>query len=154
MKRITIEPINVQKDNGAGDSLPEFGRWEDVPVDGPRPIPAALPISSLRQLGREVGPNYTTAPLQEGALPGGLPEFTRMKTTSYYTGLSRGKLYEGMKEGWIRSVSLRKRGQKFSVRLIHLPSLIQTLHRRMAEQVNEGVRSNAPETQQTADTKP
>ena len=58
-----------------------------------------ISISALRELGREVGPNYTTAPLQEGALPGRLPEFARIKTTSYFTGLSRGKIYVGIKEG-------------------------------------------------------
>lgn len=134
MKRITIEPINVRKDNGAGDSLPGCGRWQDVPADGRRPVPAALSITRLRQLGREVGPNYTTAPVQEGQLPDGLPEFGRFATATFYTGLSRGKLYIGMKEGWCKSVSLRKKGQKFSVRLIHIPSLISHLLKLMAEQ--------------------
>lgn len=93
-----------------------------------------ISISALRELGREVGPNYTTAPLQEGALPGRLPEFARIKTTSYFTGLSRGKIYVGIKEGCCKSVSLRKKGQKFSVRLIRLPSLISHLLKLMAEQ--------------------
>jgi hypothetical protein len=97
-------------------------------------MPAVLSLSVLKQLGQEVGPNFTTAPLQEGTLPGGLPEFTRIKTTSYYTGLSRGKIYAGIKEGWVRSVSLRKKGQAFSVRLIHLPSLLEYLRSLMEQQ--------------------
>ena len=113
---------------------PEFGRWQDVPADGPRPIPAALSITRLRQMGLVAGPEFTTGPVQEGTAPGGLPEFTRIKTTSYYTGLSRGKIYAGMKEGWVRSVSLRKKGQKFSVRLIHLPSLLEYLRSLMEQQ--------------------
>jgi hypothetical protein len=134
MKRITIETINVQKNNGAVGSLPEFGRWQDVPADGRRPVPAALSITRLRQMGRAAGPEFTTTPVQEGALPGGLPEFTRIKTTTYFTGLSRGKIYVGIKEGWIRSVSLRKKGQRFSVRLIHLPSLLEYLRSLMVQQ--------------------
>jgi hypothetical protein len=83
---------------------------------------------------RMIVPERTTNPIQEGQLPPGLPEFVRTKAASCYTGLSRGKIYEGIKEGWVRSVSLRKKGQKFSVRLIHLPSLISHLHTLMAQQ--------------------
>src|ERR1017187_7821034 len=107
MNTVTTEQITAPANGSATPLRPEFGRWEDVPENGRRPIAAALSITRLRQIGRAVGPEFTTAPVQEGALPCGLPEFTRIKTTSYYTGLSRGKLYEGINEGWVRSVSLR-----------------------------------------------
>lgn len=106
----------------------------DCPEDGRRSIPATLSITRLRLLGREAGPNYTTAQVHEGQLPDGLPEFGRFATATFYSGLRRGKLYQGIKEGWCKSVSLRKTGQKFSVRLIHIPSLISHLHKLMAEQ--------------------
>jgi hypothetical protein len=83
------------------------------------------------------GARFTTAPIHEGHLSQGLPEFCRIKTATAHTGLSRSGLYQGMKDGWVRSVSLRKKGQKFAVRLIHLPSLVEHLHSLMEAQQTE-----------------
>jgi hypothetical protein len=87
---------------------------------------------------------FTTAPIKAGDIPGIIPEFCRMKTATIHTGLSRSKIYQGINEGWVHSVSLRKSGQKFSVRLIHLPSLIDFLRAKMEEQGGiETQRSNS-----------
>jgi hypothetical protein len=44
--------------------------------------------------------------------------------TEYYSGLTRGKLYELERNGKIRSVSLREPGRKQGVRLFHLGSIL------------------------------
>jgi hypothetical protein len=82
-----------------------------------------------------------------------VPEFGRTKTATHYTGLSRGKLYQGMKEGWVRSCTLRKKGQKFSVRLIHITSLLEHLRKLTADQAitrtDVGALEVQPATQDT-----
>ena len=103
------------------------------------PLPS--PTSTARPNFNSPGEEFTTSPIQAGKTDGLVPEFGRFKTATNLTGLSRSKLYQGINEGWVRSVSMRKKGQKFSVRLIHLPSLIQVLRTKMEEQ-------NGIETQQ------
>jgi hypothetical protein len=91
-------------------------------------MPTARPDFSLAHIG------YTTGPIQAGEIHGTVPEFCRIKTATAHTGLSRGKIYAGINEGWVKSVSLRKPGQKFSVRLIHLPALLSHLRKLLEEQ--------------------
>ncbi|OVE76762.1 hypothetical protein BVX97_00495 [bacterium E08(2017)] len=52
----------------------------------------------------------------------------------YHSGLSRGMLYELIKEGEIRSVSLKKPGHIRGCRLIWLPSLMDYLKKVAARQ--------------------
>ena len=66
---------------------------------------------------------YTLNPV-EPADPSQLqPEFCRMGDLRKLFGITRSMGYLLMNEGKIRAVSLRRPGQKFSVRLVHLASV-------------------------------
>jgi hypothetical protein len=66
---------------------------------------------------------YTINPI-EPADPSQLyPEFCRMGDLRKLFGITRSMGYLLMNEGKIRTVSLRRPGQKFSVRLVHLASV-------------------------------
>lgn len=66
---------------------------------------------------------YTLNPI-EPADPSELqPEFCRMGDLRKLFGITRSMGYLLMNEGRIRTVSLRRPGQKFSVRLVHLASV-------------------------------
>jgi len=109
-----------------------------------------ISISALRRLGREVGPNYTTAPVHEGQLLGGAPEFLRLPkpgTTCPFSGLSRSSLNELIlpcaANNWkppVRSFPLRKRGAQRGIRLIIWSSLKAHLY------AQEAAGSKGPET--------
>jgi hypothetical protein len=62
--------------------------------------------------------NAVAAP--QGALK---PEWIRPKDVPRIFGVGRGQLYDLLKEGRIKSVSMRKRGQKHGTRLISYDSL-------------------------------
>jgi hypothetical protein len=57
---------------------------------------------------------------------GGLPLWIRApaKGPEYYTGFSRSKLYELVRDGKIRSVSIREPGQEKGTRLFELKSIL------------------------------
>jgi hypothetical protein len=62
------------------------------------------------------------------------PEFGRWRDVERIFGIKRGTLYNLLKAGKVRSVSLRKPGQKFAVRLFHLQSIREHLYSRMENQ--------------------
>jgi hypothetical protein len=71
---------------------------------------------------------YTLNPV-EPADPSELqPEFCRMGDLRKLFGITRSMGYLLMNEGLIRTVSLRRPGQKFSVRLVHLASVREYLN--------------------------
>jgi len=70
------------------------------------------------------------------------PEFGRWQDVERIFGIKRGTLYNLKNAGKIRSVSLRKPGQKFAVRLFHLPSIHDYLHRQMQQQETAGEDTN------------
>jgi hypothetical protein len=99
-----------------------------------RPTPAAswpevLPQRSNRQ--------FTTEPVKPGNTSGVMPEFGRWADVQRLFGIKRGKLYTLLSEGKVKSVSLRERGQKHAVRLIHLESVRNYIHRHMKQQEDE-----------------
>lgn len=51
------------------------------------------------------------------------PEWLRPKEIPSYFGIGRSKIYELIAAGKVRSVSLRKRGQKHGTRLVSYDSL-------------------------------
>jgi excisionase family DNA binding protein len=51
------------------------------------------------------------------------PEWLRPKEISKYFGIGRSKSYELIASGKVKSVSLRKRGQKYGTRLVSYDSL-------------------------------
>ncbi len=63
------------------------------------------------------------------------PEFIRLPTKGHcpWSGLCRSALYDLVKQGKIKSVSMRKRGSDKGTRLILLSSLLEYLHSQMEE---------------------
>lgn len=84
----------------------------------------------------------TGVPLHEAAakaldprtLPDANSEFCRMGDLRRMFGIVRSTAYLLLKEGHITTVSLRRRGQARSVRLVSVPSVRAYLGRLMAEQ--------------------
>ncbi len=56
------------------------------------------------------------------------PEFGRWRDVERLFGVKRGLLYRKIKDGTIKSISLREPGKKFGCRLIYLPSVRTWLH--------------------------
>lgn len=92
---------------------------------------------AARALGQTDAPLFTTAPVAPGNVNGVLPEFGRHYDVRRIFGIPRGKLYEIDKLGLVKSVSLRRPGQKFSIRLWHLESIRAYLHSLMQDQSAE-----------------
>jgi len=80
-------------------------------------------MSGLRQLGRDVGPNYTTAPVQAGDTSKMKVEFCRVNDAQRLWGLKRGLVYRKIRDRTIRSLNLREPGRKFGVRLLLVESI-------------------------------
>ena len=66
---------------------------------------------------------FTATPVEAGNTASSVSEFGRHADVLRIFGIRRGKLYELWSRGLIRSVSLRRPGQKHSVRLWHLDSV-------------------------------
>jgi hypothetical protein len=66
---------------------------------------------------------YTINPIEPDPKIPFTPEFCRMSDLRFLFGITRSMGYVLMNEGKIRTVSLRRPGQKFSVRLVHLASV-------------------------------
>ena len=67
-----------------------------------------------------------------------LPEFGRARDVERHFAIKRGFLYKLLKEGRVRSISLREPGRKFGVRLFYLPGIRAMLLKKLAEQTTEG----------------
>ena len=77
---------------------------------------------------------FTTAPVQAGDFSNITPEFGDYQAVRRVYSLKRGKLYQLTQLGLIRSVSLRRPGQKFAKRLWHMESIRNYLHGLMQKQ--------------------
>ncbi len=66
-----------------------------------------------------------------------IPLLGRAKDVHFHFGVKRGLLYRWVKEGKVRSVSLREPGRAFGVRLFHLHEIRDRLLKMMAEQNGE-----------------
>jgi hypothetical protein len=77
---------------------------------------------------RTTGAETTMRPIAPGVCAAALPEIGRLADIQCLFVLKRGFTYQLIKEGRIRSVSLRKLGAKTGCRLIHLQS-VQTIWR-------------------------
>jgi len=75
--------------------------------------------------GKQVKMNArtTTEPVQPGNFNGITPEFGRVADVARMFGIRRGTLYNLLRDGKIRGVLLRVRGQKSGVRLIDMASV-------------------------------
>jgi hypothetical protein len=71
----------------------------------------------------------TTSPVQAGEI--GKPEFCRPAQMSNLFGIGRTHSYALIADGKIKSVSLRKRGARFGIRLIDCESVRQYLRSQM-----------------------
>ena len=75
---------------------------------------------------KDIDPNK---PIQSvGNPPAQRPEWLRPKHMPSFFGIGRTKTYELMLEGKIKSISLRKRGQKHGTRLISYDSVVTYLN--------------------------
>ena len=80
---------------------------------------------------------YTINPV-EPADPNELqPEFCRLQDLRKMFGITRSYAYLLMKDGRIQTISLRRPGQKFSIRLVHVASVRAYLHGLLKEQTSE-----------------
>lgn len=77
---------------------------------------------------------FTTEPAQAGKCSKVMPEFGRFHDVEQLFGLKRPTVYNLIAEGLIKSVTLRRKGTAFGVRLIYLPSVSEYLHKLMDEQ--------------------
>jgi hypothetical protein len=67
--------------------------------------------------------SLATAPVEPGKFGQVLPEFGRHGDVRLIFGIKRGTLYTLTKAGLVKSVSLRRPGQKHSCRLWHMASI-------------------------------
>ena len=79
-------------------------------------------------------PTLTTAPVTEVDASGVEIEWARHWSVTRTHGLSRGMLYALEKEGLIKGVSLRRKGQRHGVKLWSMPSIAGYLNALMQEQ--------------------
>ena len=77
---------------------------------------------------------FTTAPITAGNFSGILPEFGRYPDVQRQFGIRRGVTYQLIRDGLIRSVPLRKRGSRATIRLIDMSSVREYI-RACAEEV-------------------
>ena len=70
----------------------------------------------------------TTAPAHAGSCAGILPEFGRWQDVQRLFGIKRGVLYILLTEGKVKSVSMRRKGNKHGCRLFYLPGISEYLH--------------------------
>ena len=82
--------------------------------------------------------NLTIEPVQPGNLNGLTPEFGRCLDCTRLFGLKRGTLYNLLRDGKIRGVLLRVRGQKSGVRLFEMASVRDLIRSQMQPEVDRG----------------
>jgi len=74
------------------------------------------------------------------------PEFGRWQDVQRLFGIKRGTLYNLLAEGKVKSVSMRRRGNKFGCRLFYLPGISEYLHSLLeAQNSSEHQPMNAPD---------
>ena len=88
---------------------------------------ADVPIGDAKRL-------ITMVPVQTGDFENSSVEFGDHQTVRRIHSIKRGLLYELTRLGFVKSVSLRRPGQKFSKRLWHMDSIRKYLHGLLEEQ--------------------
>ena len=73
----------------------------------------------------------TIEPVQPGNFTGIQPEFGRVADVTRQFGIKRGTLYNLHRDGKVRGVLLRVRGQKSGVRLFDMGSVRDFIHSQM-----------------------
>jgi hypothetical protein len=75
----------------------------------------------------------TTEPVQSGNFTGTIPEFGRVADVARHFGIKRGTLYN--RDGKIRGVLLRVRGQKSGVRLFDMASVREFIRSQLNNEI-------------------
>lgn len=88
-------------------------------------------VSYLEELEKN---GFTTKPVIFGNCTDVMPEFGRWQDVQRLFGINRGLLYLLVQDGFVKSVSLRRKGNQKGCRLFYLQSVSQYLHRLMADQ--------------------
>ena len=94
--------------------------------------------------------NLTTEPVQAGNSQTVLPEFGRAADVQRLFGIKRGTLYNLLRDGKVRSVLQRVRGQKSGVRLFYLAGIRDMLVSEMEVQSPRAVAQESVGTAPTA----
>jgi hypothetical protein len=89
-------------------------------------------------VGATATPRFTTAPVALGSNTDVLPEFGRWQDVQYHFGIKRGTLYALLAEGKIKSISMRRKGNKHGCRLFYLPGISEYLHSLLEAQTKHG----------------
>lgn len=76
----------------------------------------------------------TIEPVQSGNFTGTTPEFGRVADVTRVFGVRRGTAYNLLRDGKIRGVLLRVRGQKSGVRLFDMESVRQLIRAQMKDE--------------------
>jgi hypothetical protein len=89
---------------------------------------------------RHIGPEYTSKPIREILFPVERDEWGRHQSVFQRFGIRRGTLYNLTAEGKVKSVTLRRKGNRHGCRLWHLQSIREHLNSLMAQQNDGGAR--------------
>lgn len=111
----------------------DFGSRGSTATPSAHCQPALAPDPEAEEIvakivGPTAAPRFTTAPVAFGSPRPVLPEFGRWQDVQYYFGIKRGTLYNWLKEGKVKSVSMRRKGNKHGCRLFYLPGISEYLH--------------------------
>jgi hypothetical protein len=87
-----------------------------------------------RNLVSQTGLDYTTLPIQERPIPNEREEWGRYAAVFQRFGIKRGTLYNITADGMVKSVLLRRKGNKHGCRLWYLPSISKYLNSLMQQQ--------------------
>jgi hypothetical protein len=79
-------------------------------------------------------PAFTTAPVVAERTADVLPEFGRWRDVQRLFGIRRGTLYSLVADGKVKSVSMRRKGNKHGCRLFYLPGISAYLRSLLAAQ--------------------
>ena len=128
-------PIVVTKQNavgGPGDASPHHAD-QSISLEPSRRLWASRDLVSPTGLG------YTTLPIQERPIPNAREEWGRYPAVLQRFGIKRGTLYNITADGMVKSVLLRRKGNRHGCRLWYLPSISKYLNSLMQQQVG-GIR--------------
>jgi hypothetical protein len=94
-------------------------------------------MNNLTGLPRPKVQLYTINPIEPADVSQLEPEFCRLNDLRKLFGITRSYAYILMSERKIQTISLRRPGQKFSVRLVYVASVRQYLHSLLEAQSNQ-----------------
>jgi len=83
---------------------------------------------------KNVDSNLTQEPIASGWNTKVAPEFCEVGMLFPLLGIRRTMAFQGIREGWFKSVLIRKKGNRSGKRLVHIESARAWLHQQMEAQ--------------------